>query len=132
MAEITENFEFFERAEAVAKERNWLYAIELCLEGLRIIPDHLPGHELLRQISLQAKADGTRPLPILASIKLYAKSRTDLDRMLAAEKRLSYDPGNSTHMIDFLNSAKGAGCHRAAAWMEHILRTAYENSGSGA
>ena len=94
---------FFEHARAVAETRNYDYAVECYINGLRHDPDNMTQHEALREVSLKRKVAGGRPANL--GDRLKKGGRTALDRMLHAEMLWAKDPLNVSHMIDVMARA---------------------------
>jgi Flp pilus assembly protein TadD len=96
---------FFEHAETVADARNYDYAIELYISGLKIDPDNLPKHEALHEVAKRRKVAGGKPAGFMEKLKSGGSS--PLEKMLHAEKLWSMDMLNGSH---------------AAAAMEHAVK----------
>ena len=117
---------FFDRARALAREGDFDLAIQLFLEGLHFAPDSLDQHQELRTISLQRKANGGMSLGLFETMKLKAVKRGPVDRMLACEKLLCYDPGNVDHMLAFGETAADANATATARWVRELIDKAEE------
>jgi hypothetical protein len=103
------------------------YEIEVELQRLSLAPDDVTVHETLRTLSLRRKADGGPDLGMFEKMKLgwvVARASDHKDAMLAAEKLLSYDPGNVARMVDLSRHAHEAGFIQTAAWIDRIIRMA--------
>ncbi|MFP4143797.1 MAG: hypothetical protein ACOCTI_02550 [Phycisphaeraceae bacterium] len=94
---------FFEHAEAVAEARNYDYAIECYVSGLRHDPDNIDRHEALREVSLRRKVAGGKPAGLGEKFK--SGGPTPLDKMLHAEKLWSKDPLNARHGLNMMKWA---------------------------
>lgn len=94
---------FFEHAEAVADTRNYDYAIECYINGLRHDPDNMTKHEALHDVALKRKVGGGKPAGL--GVKLKGVGPTATDKMLQAEKLWSMDPLNVKLMHDMMKHA---------------------------
>jgi tetratricopeptide (TPR) repeat protein len=108
---------FFDRGKTVAGTGNFEYAIEMYLQGLKLDSDAVEAHQELRDISLKRKASGGKAVGFMEAMKLKRASKDDKDNLLNAEKLLSYDPGNTDHMISAMQSALRAGFFDTVMWM---------------
>lgn len=94
---------FFEHAQVVSEARNYDYAIECYINGLRHDPDNMSKHEALRDVSLKRKVGGGKPAGLGAKFKSIGSSA--VDKMLQAEKLWAMDPLNVKHMRDMMRYA---------------------------
>lgn len=97
---------FFEHAQTVADARNYDYAIECYVNGLRHDPDNINKHEALREVSLKRKVGGGKPPGMGERFK--SGGPTSIDRMLHAERLWSMDPVNVKFMRDVMKHAVDA------------------------
>jgi hypothetical protein len=111
----------FDRADAVLREGNFDYAIEMYIQGLRVDPDNVAAHQRLRRISLQRKAAGGPDLSMLDKLTLKA-GRSKLGEMLCAEKLLAYSPADPERLVNFYRAAEAESCGATAAWLAMIIR----------
>ncbi|HTW94218.1 MAG TPA: hypothetical protein VMD30_05470, partial [Tepidisphaeraceae bacterium] len=100
---------FFEYGRTRAATAQFDYSIEMYLSGLKLDPESIEAHQELRDVSLKRKASGGKKLGMLEVIKLKRPSKDDKDNMLAAEKLLSYDPGEASYMLQIAQNAYRAG-----------------------
>lgn len=119
---------FFDRGNTVAGTGNYEYAIEMYLNGLNIDPDAVDAHTILRDYSLKRKASGGKDLGMMEKMKLKRPSKDDKANMLAAEKLLAYDPGNTDVMVTMLQSAHRGGFYDTVMWLGPILQKANADS----
>jgi hypothetical protein len=112
---------YWARANALADTGNFDYAIEMCLQGLAIIPNEVEAHEALRVIALRRTAAGHRPLGLIARATLKTDTGDPTRDMLAFEKLLAFDPGNLDHMIGVMASARRGGHDRVVAWIAPLI-----------
>jgi len=127
-AEQTKAKVFFEHGRAKAATGNYDYAIEMYLNGLKLDPEAVDAHQALREIALKRKVSGGKDLGMFEKMKLKKPTRDDKENLLAAEKLLSYDPGNTDVMVSVLQAAHRAGYYDTVMWMGPILLKANEES----
>ena len=65
------------------------------LQGLSIDPENIDAHQTLREFSL-SKASGGKDMGMLEKMKVKTNTADEKANMLAAEKLLAYDPGNTS------------------------------------
>ncbi len=94
---------FFEHAQAVADARNYDYAIECYLNGLKHDPDNMPKHEALHDIALKRKVAGGKPATLSEKIKFGSKD--PVDRLLHTEMLWSKDPLNVALTVEVMARA---------------------------
>ena len=111
---------FFDRAATVAGTGNYDYGIELYLQGLALDPESVDAHQALRDVSFKRKASGGKALGMLQLMKTKG-GKDEKDRMLNAERALSYDPGNTDHMVALLTNAHKGGYYDTVMWVGPIL-----------
>jgi thioredoxin-like negative regulator of GroEL len=119
---------FFDRAAAVAGTGNYDYAVELYLNGLGVDPDSVEAHQSLRDVSLKRKASGGKAMGMFERMKHAGRGKDDKQNMLAAERMLAYDPGNTDYMQQLLQSAHRAGYWDTVLWIGPIFLKANADS----
>ena len=97
---------FFEHAEVVADARNYDYAIECYINGLRHDPDNMARHDALYEVAKRRKVAGGHP-PGWRE-RFPATSRDPVERMLHAELLWAKDPLNIRRMINVMSRAVAA------------------------
>ena len=120
--------ESFQRGREAARNESFDAAIEHFLRGLSLVPNRVDAHRELRNISLQRKGSGGQALGFFETMKLKRQTHNPAQNMLLAEKLLSYDPGNTDHMLSLCQNAAKAGLLDVVAWIEPILRRAHAES----
>ncbi len=120
MADPARAQKLFESAAKVASGAQWDYAIELYIQGLGQDPENIPAHTKLRELSLQRKLKGGKPMGMLQRAKL-SKGKAPVENMLYYEKQLAYDPGNADHMKGLLTSAQKGEFDAVAHWIAPVL-----------
>lgn len=94
---------FFEHAQTMADSRNYDYAIELYINGLRQDPDNMDKHEALREVALRRKVGGGKPPKFTEKFK--SKTKDKIDRFLNEEALWSKDPLNLQRMLSVMEFA---------------------------
>ena len=94
---------FFEHSVAIADARNYDYAIECYINGLRHDPDNMAQHEALREVALKRRVAGGKPAGLGDRLKKGGKD--PIERMLHAEMLWAKDPLNVTHMVEVMAQA---------------------------
>ena len=94
---------FFEHAATVADSRNYDYAIECYVNGLRHDPGNIDRHEALRDVAQRRTATGGKGPSI--KDKLMPSGGDAVDRMLHAETMWAKDPFNEAAMVQFMGKA---------------------------
>jgi tetratricopeptide (TPR) repeat protein len=119
---------FFQHARANAEKGSYEYAITLYTDGLAQNPEAIDGHKALREISFRRKAAGGKAMGMLEAMK-HRRGKDDVQNLVNAEKLLAYDPGNTDHMLNLMQSAYSAGCFETILWIGPILLRANSDSG---
>jgi tetratricopeptide (TPR) repeat protein len=119
---------FFGYARNAAGTGNYDYAIEMYLHGLAHDPDLVSAHQELREIAMKRKVSGGKSLGMMEAMKLKRPSKDDKQNMLAFEKLLAYDPGNTDYMLNLMLNSYRAGYFDTVMWMGAILLKANADS----
>ena len=119
---------FFDRGNTVAGTGNYEYAIEMYLQGLNIDPDSVDAHQTLREISLKRKASGGKDMKMTEKWATKTNTPDDKANMLAAEKLLAYDPGNTSKMVQLVQFAHKAGFFDTVLWAGNMAMRANAES----
>lgn len=112
---------FFGHGDTKAALGQYEYAIDMYLSGLRFDPDALEAHRKLREVSLKRKAGGGKALGMMDAMKLKKSSKDEKENILNAARLLSYDPGNTDHMLSLAQYAAKAGYFDTVLWIGPIL-----------
>lgn len=118
----------FDKGNEVVKTGGYDYAISMYLEGLSIDPENVDAHQTLREVSLKRKASGGKDLGMLEKMKIKTNTPDEKVNMLAAEKLLAYDPGNTSRMVQLVQSAHKAGFFDTVMWAGAIALRANSES----
>jgi len=94
---------FFEHAQTVADARNYDYAIECFVNGLRQDPDNMARHEELYEVAKRRKVGGGKPAAFKEKFNL--TTRDPIERLLHAETLWAKDPLNPKRMIEVMDRA---------------------------
>ena len=84
---------FFDYGDTAADSKNYDYAVECYIGGLRHDPDNMERHEQLHDIAKRRSVNGGKPM----KVKPVGKSL--VDKMLTAEKAWACDWNNVEHMV---------------------------------
>ena len=113
-----------EKLFAGARQRGELgqheYAIALYLQGLAANPEAVEAHQALRQLALQRKLKGGKPMGMIERARL-KKGKTPAEQMVHHEHLLAYDPGNLGAMGGLLKAARDGAFDRTVLWVGPIL-----------
>ncbi len=91
---------FFEHAQTVADTRNYDYAIDCYINGLRHDPDNIGKHEALYDVAKRRKVGGGKPAGIAEKLK--GGGKDPIDKMLHAETLLAKNPTDVGLMTEFM------------------------------
>lgn len=91
---------FFEHAQTVADTRNYDYAIDCYINGLRHDPDNIRKHMDLFDVAKRRKVGGGKPAGF--GEKLKGGGKGPLDKMLQAETLLAKNPTDVSLMVEFM------------------------------
>jgi len=111
---------FFARAKSVASSGQYDYALEMFLQGLGLDPEATEAHQELREVSMNRKLNGGKPLGMIEKMKVKTV-KDPKQAMLAYERILAYDPGDLDAMVGVLTSANKGGFWDTALWIGPIL-----------
>ena len=90
---------FFDYGDTAADSKNFDYAVECYIGGLRHDPDNMERHEQLHDIAKRRSVNGGKPMkakPVGPSL---------IDKMLRAEKAWACDWNNVEHMVEAVEAA---------------------------
>ncbi|MCP4455764.1 MAG: hypothetical protein GY809_30260, partial [Planctomycetes bacterium] len=111
---------WFAQARALGTTGDFDQAIQAYIEGLRLMPDHLPSHAALRSLALQRiRAGGNNPTD--ADIKAHGPGETPLNEMLNAEYLFAKQPNHLPYAERLLRSAVAADYRQTAQWIADML-----------
>ncbi|MEM9420837.1 MAG: hypothetical protein AAGA25_17560 [Planctomycetota bacterium] len=97
---------FFDHAETVSEAKNYDYAIEMYINGLRHDPDNMTRHEELLEVAKRRKVSGGKKAGIKDKLKSLGPDA--VAKMLDAERLWAMDFGDSALMRDFMKRAVDA------------------------
>lgn len=121
---------YFGKAQSLVDAGNYEYAIEMFLLGLARDPENVEAHQALRDACITgSKSKAIKPIGMLAAMKM-KKPLDDLQQNVTnAEKLLSHDPKNLSHMELFLRAAATAGHRDTVLWIGPVLERARQKEG---
>ena len=112
---------FFDRARKAAETKNFDYAIQMYLDGLRFEPDALQqGHLPLCELALQRQGKGGKKPSIVEKMK-HMRGKTPLDQMLNAEYLFAKDPEHLPYAEAMLKAAVTGGYKKTAGWLANLI-----------
>lgn len=111
---------FFEHAKTVSDARNYDYAIECYINGLRHAPDSLQHHEALRDVAVRRKVNGGVPAGMMEKLK-HSGGKTPVDKMLNAEYLWAKDPLDPANALAVMDPAVAAELLEVAYWVGQFI-----------
>ncbi|MCK4294859.1 MAG: tetratricopeptide repeat protein [Planctomycetes bacterium] len=112
---------FFDRARKAAETKNFDYAIQMYLDGLRFGPDALQhGHLPLCELALQRQGKGGKKPSMIEKMK-HMRGKTPLDQMLNAEYLFAKDPEHLPYAEAMLKAAVTGGYKKTAGWLANLI-----------
>ncbi len=112
---------FFDRARKAAETKNFDYAIQMYLDGLRFEPDALQhGHLPLCELALQRQGKGGKKPSMIEKMK-HMRGKTPLDQMLNAEYLFAKDPEHLPYAEAMLKAAVTGGYKKTAGWLANLI-----------
>lgn len=112
---------FFTRAEEAAATKNFDYAIEMYLEGLRLEPDALEeGHLALRKLAFDRMERGGKKPSMVEKVK-HRAGKSPLEDMISAEYLLARDPNNISYIEMLLKACIAGAYPKTGTWAAFTL-----------
>lgn len=112
---------FFDKAGKVAETKNFDYAIDMFLQGLRYAPDALTeGHLPLAELALQRQNSGSKKPTMMERVKRLG-GKTPLEQMLNAEYLFTKDPAHLPYAEAMLKAALAGGYNKTAGWIANVI-----------
>ncbi|MHC4322987.1 MAG: tetratricopeptide repeat protein [Planctomycetota bacterium] len=112
---------FFDKARKVAETKNFDYAIDMYLQGLRYAPDALKeGHLPLAELALQRQASGNKKPSMMERVKRLG-GKTPLEQMLNAEYLFTKDPEHLPYAEAMLKAAIAGDYNKTAGWIANLI-----------
>jgi tetratricopeptide (TPR) repeat protein len=119
---------FFDKAHMVAETKNFDYAIDMYLQGLRYAPDALrEGHLPLAELALQRQSSGNKKPSMMERVKRLG-GKTPLEQMLNAEYLYTKDPDHLPYAEAMLKAAIAGGYNKTAGWIANVIFQAANTS----
>lgn len=112
---------FFDYGDTAADSKNFDYAVECYVGGLRHNPDKLERHEKLHDIAKRRSVNGGKPM------KAKRVGPSLVDKMLTAAKAWACDWNNVNHMADMIDAAVEADLREGEE--AHLAEIAYWAAG---
>jgi len=112
---------FFDKAGKVAETKNFDYAIDMYLQGLRYAPDAvIEGHLPLAELAQQRQGSGRKKPTMMERVKRLG-GKTPLEQMLNAEYLFSKDPDHLPYAEAMLKAAIAGGYNITAGWIANVI-----------
>ena len=112
---------FFERGDQVAETGNWDFAIEMYLEGISRELDNVEqGHQPLREVSLNRKAQGGKNAGMVEKMKR-SRGKTPEETLINAEYLLAKEPGSIQQMVRLHDAAQKLGLTDTFKWICGVM-----------
>lgn len=112
---------FFDRADQVAKNGNWDFAIEMYLEGIIREPENMDrGHRPLREVAMNRKMQGGKG-PGLGETLKFRVAKDPIQSLRNAEYLLSKDPGSLAYMEQVLLASAKLDLFEVVRWIGEII-----------
>lgn len=112
---------FFEKAGKVAETKNFDYAIDMYLQGLRYSPDALvEGHLPLAELALHRQGPDNKKPSMMERVKRM-RGKTPLEQMLNAEYLFTKDPDHIPYAEAMLKAALAGGYDKTADWTANLI-----------
>lgn len=119
--ELAKAGSFFDNARKAAETKNYDYAVEMYLEGLRFAPDALrEGHLPLGELALQRRGKGGKKPTMVEKVKRL-RGKTPLEQMLNAEYLFAKDPSHLPYAEAMLKAAVAGGYKKTANWIANLI-----------
>jgi tetratricopeptide (TPR) repeat protein len=112
---------FFDRAVQVAERKNFDYAINMYIEGLRYAPEALEqGHLPLFELALRRRGENGKKPSMIEKVKRLG-GKTPLEQMLSAEFLFAKDPDHLPYAEAMLKAAVAGGYNKVAHWIANLI-----------
>ena len=112
---------FFDKASKVAETKNFDYAIDMYLQGLRYSPDALvEGHLPLAELALHRQGLDNKKPSMMERVKRL-RGKNPLEQMLNAEYLFTKDPDHVPYAEAMLKAALAGGYDKTAGWIANLI-----------
>ena len=119
--ELSKARSFFERARQFAERKNFDYAIDMYLDGLKHAPDALEeGHIPLCELALKRQGEGGKKASMMDKMK-HRGGKTPLERIINAEYLFARDPEHMPYAEDMLRAAVAGDYRKTAGWLANLI-----------
>ena len=110
---------FFKHAQTVADSRQYDYAIECYINGLRWDPESLDHHEALREVAMKRLGSGGKKAGMMEAMK-HGGGKNALEKMLNAEYLWAKEPRNGNIAVKVCQHATKSELFEIAFWVGEI------------
>jgi tetratricopeptide (TPR) repeat protein len=112
---------FFDKAGTIAETKNFDYAIDMYIQGLRYVPDAvIEGHLPLAELALKRQESGSKKPSMMERVKRLS-GKTPLEQMLNAEYLFTKDPDHLPYAETMLKAAVAGGYNKTASWIANVI-----------
>jgi tetratricopeptide (TPR) repeat protein len=112
---------FFDKAGTIAETKNFDYAIDMYIQGLRYAPDAvIEGHLPLAELALKRQESGSKKPSMMERVKRLS-GKTPLEQMLNAEYLFTKDPDHLPYAETMLKAAVAGGYNKTASWIANVI-----------
>ena len=119
--ELSKARSFFVRARQFAERKNFDYAIDMYLDGLKHAPDALEeGHIPLCELALKRQGEGGKRASMMDKMKRRG-GKTPLERLANAEYLFARDPEHMPYAEDMLRAAVAGDYKKTAGWLANLI-----------
>ncbi len=111
---------FFEHAQVVSDARNYDYAIECWINGLKHDPESMEAHEKVRDVARRRLVAGGKPAGIRDKMQ-HSGGKTAIEKMLNAEFLWAKDPLNPNLALQVMELAVKAELYEVSYWIGQFV-----------
>jgi len=112
---------FFDKASKLAETKNFDYAIDMYLQGLRYAPDALiEGHLPLAELARHRQGFDNKKPSMMERVKRI-RGKNPLEQMLNAEFLFAKDPDHLPYAEAMLKSSLAGGYDKTAGWIANLI-----------
>ncbi len=119
----------FKHAHKAAETRNFDYAVELYVNGLKLWPDAVEeGLRKLRVVATARMLEGGKPPGFMAARKYPTNTKDPLQNLNNALHLYGLHPNNLSNLELILQLAAKVHCDRVAEWVAPLLAEGYNSA----
>lgn len=119
---------WFAQGNKLREDRNYDYAIESYLGGLKLWPEAVEeGHQPLRAAAFARRETGGKKPGTMVVMKHPMSGKDPVQAMINAERLWAHDPGNPAYMEGIIKNAAKSGFEKTVLYIGPILFDAAKN-----